>query len=411
MHQLKILTFTSMYPNSLKPDLGIFIHNQVKSLIKQGCEVIVVSPIPWVPGWLRWRKKWTGYRDIPKEGRFDEVTVFHPRYFRTSGGNWVYPWEGFSMYMGCKRLVASIHRKFKFNLIHAHRIIPDGVAAILLGKKFNIPVVCSARGGETYGSPFESRLCYLSFKKVLSTCERIITVSNSLRDIVMENGYKHKVEVIYNGCDVHKFYNINKTVARKELNLPSNGKIFLFVGHIITEKGVLELVKAFHYLKKIESSILLVLIGYGDRIVQIEEEIKRSDLCESVLLPGYIPQGKLPLWINASDIFVLPSYQEGLPNAVLEAMACRKPVIATRVGGIPEIVSDGVTGILVEPRNVHQLREAMQILLQDEDLCLKLGVAAESLIHEHFTWEQSAKRVINVYQNLLENEDYRRVRD
>jgi glycosyltransferase involved in cell wall biosynthesis len=127
-------------------------------------------------------------------------------------------------------------------------------------------------------------------------------------------------------------------------------------------------------------------------------------------LPGYVPHEKLPLWINASDIFVLPSYQEGLPNVVLEAMACRKPVIATRVGGIPEIVSDGVTGILVEPLIVDQLAQAMETLLLNEDLCSKLGLAAEKLIHEHFTWEKSAKNLIKVYENLLENRDEDRSR-
>jgi glycosyltransferase involved in cell wall biosynthesis len=393
-----------MYPNSQKPDLGIFIHNQVKSLIKQGSEVVVVSPIPWVPEWLgSYRSKWNGYRNIPREAYYDDVKIFHPRYFRTPGGKWVYPWEGFSMYMGGKSLADSLHRKLKFDLIHAHRIIPDGYAAVLLGKKLNIPVMCSARGGETYLLPFVNRLCYLSFKKVLNTCDRIITVSEALRDVVANNGFKHTVDVIYNGCNVDTFHYIDKIMARKKLTLPLDRKIFLFVGHIITSKGILELIKAFHHLKKEQSSTFLIMIGYGDAVVKIEKEIKIRNLTESVLLPGYIPQNKLHLWINASDIFVLPSYQEGLPNVVLEAMACRKPVIATRVGGIPEVVFDGVTGILVEPRNLFQLAQAMETRLQNEDLCIKLGVEAERLIHENFTWEKSAKKLIEVYRNLLEN--------
>lgn len=307
------------------------------------------------------------------------------------------------MYIGCKSLVASLHRGFNFDLIHAHRIIPDGYAAVLLGKKLNIPVVCSARGGEAYQVPFESRLCYLLFKKVLSTSDRITTVSSALRDIVVRNGSKHTVDVIYNGCDVDKFHYVDKITAREKLDLPLDRKIFLFVGHIITNKGIFDLIQAFHELKNRGSSALLIMIGFGDDVVKIEEEIKSRNLSESVLLPGYIPQKKLPQWVNASDIFVLPSYQEGLPNVVLEAMACRKPVIATRVGGIPEVVSDGVTGVLVEPRNVYQLTEAMQTLLQDEELCIKMGLEAGRLIHERFTWEASAERLIKVYQNLLEN--------
>lgn len=405
MLQPKLLVFTSMYPNTLKPNMGIFIHNQVKSLIKQGCQVIVVSPIPWVPRWLWWRKKWNDYRNILKEECYDDITVFHPRYFRTPGGKWVYPWEGFSIYMGCKDLAGHLHGKFKFDVIHAHRIIPDGYAAILLGKKFNIPVVCSARGGETYQVPFENPLSYLSFKKVLSTCDRIITVSSFLCDIVTNNGFKHTVNVIYNGCDVDTFHYVDKVATRKKLSLPLDGKIFLFIGNIINTKGVFELVKAFHNLRKSESSPYLIMIGNGHDTSKIQEEITSRNLSESVLLPGYIPQEELPIWINASDIFVFPSYQEGLPNVVLEAMACRKPVIASRVGGIPEIVSDGVTGILVEPRNVHQLAQAMQTLLKNEDLCLKLGGAGEKLVNEHFTWERSAQKLIKVYQDLLENKD------
>ncbi len=402
MRRLKVLVFTSMYPNALKPNLGVFIHNQVKSIIKQGCDAVVVSPIPWVPAWL-WRKRWNGYRGIPKEEHRNDIAVFRPRYFRTPGGKWVYPWEGFSMYIGCKSLVASLHRRFNFDLIHAHRIIPDGYAAILLGKRLNIPVVCSARGGEAYQVPFESRLCYLSFKRVLSASDRITTVSGALRDIVAENGFRQKTEVIYNGCNVDRFHYADKAEARKGLELPLDRKIFLFIGHIITSKGVLELIKAFHELKNRGSSALLIMIGFGDDVVKVEDEIKSRNLSESVILPGYIPHERLPLWINASDIFVLPSYQEGLPNVVLEAMACRKPVIATRVGGIPEVVSDGVTGILVEPRNVFQLTEAMQTLLRDEDLCSRLGVAAEGLINERFTWEASADSLIKIYQDLLEN--------
>ena len=399
----KILIFSSMYPNSLKPDMGVFIHNQVRSLIKQGCDAIVVSPIPWVPGWLWWRRKWNGYRNIEKEERYDRVKVFRPRYFRTPGGQWVYPWEGISMYMGCKSLVASLRRNSEFDIIHAHRIIPDGHAAVLLAKKLNVPVVCSARGGETYKLPFENPLSYLSFKKVLSTCDRIITVSKALRDVVTNNVVKHTVDVIYNGCDVNTFHYIDKVEARKKLNLPMDGKIFLFVGHIITAKGVLDLLKAFHHLKKSESSIFLIMIGYGDEVVNIQRGIKIRNLSGSVLMPGYMPQESLPLWINASDIFVFPSYQEGLPNAVLEAMACRKPVIATRVGGIPEIISDGGTGFLVEPRNIHQLVEAMRTLLENENLCSTLGLAAERFVKQHFTWEKSAESLINVYQNLLLN--------
>jgi hypothetical protein len=410
MHGLKVLVFAFMYPNIVKPNLGIFIHNQVKSLIQQGSEVVVVSPIPWVPGLLCWRKRWDGYRNIPKEEYYFDIPVFHPRYFRTPGGKWVYPWEGFSMYLGCKNLISSLHKKFKFDIIHAHRIIPDGYCATLLGKKLNIPVVCSARGGDTYLAPFQNHLCYLSFKKVISSCSKIITVSNSLRDIVLNNGVKYPVEVVHNGCDVDSFHYIDKAVARKKLNLLLDRKIFLFVGHIISSKGVLELVKAFHQIKKNDPSSFLIMIGFGDCKDKIEAEIKSRNLYDSVLLPGYVPHEKLPLWINASDIFVLPSYQEGLPNVVLEAMACRKPVIATRVGGIPEIVSDGVTGILVEPRIVDQLAQAMETLLLNEDLCSKLGLAAEKLIHEHFTWEKSAKNLIKVYENLLENRDEDRSR-
>ena len=128
----------------------------------------------------------------------------------------------------------------------------------------------------------------------------------------------------------------------------------------------------------------------------------KNGMQDKIHLLGAQPHNKIPDFLSASDILVLPSYNEGLPNVVLEAMACSRPVVATKVGGIPEVVKDGETGFLVNKEDVNSLIKAIDKLLSNEKLCIEMGLSGRKIIEEKFTWEKNAKKHIEIYEKLIQ---------
>ncbi|MEN6426440.1 MAG: glycosyltransferase [Phycisphaerales bacterium] len=148
----------------------------------------------------------------------------------------------------------------------------------------------------------------------------------------------------------------------------------------------------------------LVCVGDGparDRFVGLANRIGRAD---AVVLTGHVPPDEVPLFLHASDFLVLPSYSEGLPQAVLEAMNCGLAVVATRVGGVPEAVLDGRTGLLVEPKTTEQLRDAMERMIVDE--AFRVGAGREGLtrVREVFDSERNARRFAEALKSLAEGQ-------
>ena len=117
---------------------------------------------------------------------------------------------------------------------------------------------------------------------------------------------------------------------------------------------------------------------------------------------GEIPQNEIPYWLSASDIFVFPTYNEGLPNAIMEAMACGLPVVATEVGGIPEVVKDGENGILIDKKDVKSIVHSLEKLIENKSMCKKMGEHGRITIEEKFSWNNSAKKLIEIYNKIID---------
>ncbi|NVM20299.1 MAG: glycosyltransferase family 4 protein [Desulfobacterales bacterium] len=403
MKNVTVLVLSFMYPNFVRKNMGVFIHNQVKALKDSGCNVVVIAPVPWRPRLLRWRKKWQIYKKISQREWVDGIDVFHPRYFRPRGGNWVYCWEGMAMYMGIKRVIKEVSKIYDFDLIHANRIIPDGYAGILLGKKFRVPVVSVARGSDTYEVPFKNRLNYIAARNVLKESDQLAAVSGQLARIMTSIGRpKSQIKVVHNACDTNRFrYMGGRNLIREKVGLSQRRLVILFVGTIHKKKGIYELLDAFNNLRDHNKHIFLVLIGEGKSTSQLKVTIEKRGLQNCVKLTGYIPNDRMQLWYNSADIFVLPTYHEGTPNVVVEAMACELPVVATDVGGIPEILSDGKTGIIVKPRDASGLANALDRLINDAKLRRMLGKNGRRFVEEELTWETNASELIKVYESVM----------
>jgi glycosyltransferase involved in cell wall biosynthesis len=241
-------------------------------------------------------------------------------------------------------------------------------------------------------------------KKVISETDQIVSVSNALKTEA-EKIVKHRnrISVVYNGCDVDTFVysDVDRISIRRKIGISTNDKVIIFVGRILRSKGVYELINAFKALTDSYADLHLILIGNGPESATINAMAFSNGLRNKVHMTGSMPHSEISHWLSAADIFVLPSHNEGLPNVVLEAMACSLPVIATRVGGIPEAIEDGQSGVLIREKDPDSLIQAIHHLLSDEDLARKMGINGRRAVEQKFSWQKNAEEMLRIYREVI----------
>jgi len=300
------------------------------------------------------------------------------------------------MFVGSVGSVRRIRKEFDFDLIDAHFVYPDGLAACLLGRLFCRPVVVSARGSDInlYKEfPVIRRL----LKYTLQKADKVITVSSALKDTVVSLGIaREKVIVIPNGVNADKFVSLPKKEARAELGL-SHQQIVLSVGHLTPVKGFDLLIQAVKMLVQQGryEELLLIIVGEGASRKDLERLASDLGIARHVRLIGEVPHEALASWYSAADLFCLASVREGWPNVILESLSCGTPVLGVRVGGIPEILSSDKVGMVVS-RDPKEIADAMVVAFER-------SWSRESLIaHAHqFTWEHVSESLSSVFKSVL----------
>jgi glycosyltransferase involved in cell wall biosynthesis len=391
---MKILVFTSLYPNTLNPDFGVFVRNRVFALSKKSdVEVKVVAPVPWFPP-INISEKWYRFSQIPLREEIDGIDVFHPRYLVTPKiGMSLY---GYWMFRGVRKLVKQLRESFPFDLIDAHFLYPDGFAACHLGVELSCPVVVSARGSDVTSYLQMPRIKAL-LSRLFAQADRLVTVSSSLRDIICAHGAPpEKTLVIPNGIDPASFSLLDRASARQHLGFLEVEKIVLTVCSLVELKGVHLLIEAIAKLR--ESSpvpVKLMVVGSGPEKERLKSLIDRLALQDCVHLVGQVPNQKLSHWYNAADLFFLGSSREGWPNVVCEALACGTPVVATPVNGIPEILDSDDLGIIVERSPEAFALGIKQAFDRSWD---RERIAAKG---QQRTWEKVAEEVHDLFATVL----------
>jgi glycosyltransferase involved in cell wall biosynthesis len=229
----------------------------------------------------------------------------------------------------------------------------------------------------------------------------VIAVSDALKKAIIDLNVKEKqVTVIPNGVDLRKFFRVPKQETRRRLNLPLNARVVLFVGSLIPIKGVDLLIKGLKILVEEfnERKLYLVIVGGGNLQKPLETLVNSLHLDQYVRMPGIVPHDELPLWYSCADVFCLVSSREGWPCVLLEAMACGVPVVATAVGGIPEVIGSNRLGYLTE-RNERSIAEAIRNALRTDWRAEDLREFAEK-----HTWEATGEAVWQIYETILTEE-------
>jgi len=394
---LGVLVVSRLYPRPTDPVLGIFVEEEARELARH-CRVKVVSPVPWFPP-IKLFPRWYGYSQLRIEETRGGLEIFRPRTIMLPH-NLLFPLLGFSFYFTLRSCVRQIARGFSIDLIHAHTAYPDGFAAVMLGRALDRPTIITLHGGDVtlYFRRYFGRKLGLW---AVSHADAVIAVSSSLRSTVVDDfgAEGANIEIIPNGVDVTRFAPVSRREAEKPLGLQAEVRRILYVGAITQRKGMDYLLRGFAaLLPESQEPVQLILVGEGDYEHQVRLLARELGIAAHVVFVGKRPNDEIPLWMNASDLLVLPSLGEGFGVVLIEAMACGKPVVATACGGPEEIVTPQ-TGILVPPADERALAQALLDVLRDADR-FRPPVIRQSAL-DNYAYDRIAQRILNLYGRAL----------
>ena len=313
-----------------------------------------------------------------------------------------YPIISFKAYKTFTQLIK------KCDLVHAHgHVYMSSYMAGMVAKKYKKPFIVTQHNTfidyQSFLNIIEQLNDFIIGKSVLKHANKVITVSKETMKYVLKLGAdKTKTSVIYNGVDIDYFRPVNKGKSREKLGLPKNRKIILSVRRLVYKNGLDTLIESVPLVAQNHPDVLFVVAGKGPSRKLIEDRIKELGIDNNVKLTGFVPDNLLPVYYDAADYFVIPSASgEGLPLVLLEAMACGLPVIATTVGGTPEIIKHMKNGVLVPPRNPEAMAETMSKILSEERLGPTIGEEARRIVENRFTWEENLRQLQEIYNEFL----------
>ncbi|MBT5868444.1 MAG: glycosyltransferase [Nitrospinaceae bacterium] len=248
-------------------------------------------------------------------------------------------------------------------------------------------------------------ILWYCLSKAFNRADAIICESQDFADQLIAKGLtRQRITVLPNGLDLQQFKPMDQISQRKQLGLPTDRPLLLSVGNLSERKGHKYLLQALSKILQSYGPVLVVIVGEGEFRSSIEATIADLKLENSVHLAGFQKGETIANWLNAADIFILPSLLEGTPNILLEAMACQLAVVSTRVGGVGHVIEDGTNGCLVQPKSEIEIADTVVSLLQDPDLCQQLGKNARETIYSKYgSWKEQSLKLKNLYAKILVN--------
>lgn len=308
-----------------------------------------------------------------------------------------------------------LRHRSDWDLIHVTYIYLDAFSAILTRRWHRLPVVVRPACAGYYGDlarlerfrvwPLFPSLDRMSIRKLVRTvaqADAFVANSRELRgELIAAGSPPERITRIPNGVDVNRFFpdaDARSTEGRRRLGLPE-GPLLVFAGRLDPQKGLLSLIDAMRSLSLEASNVNLLILGDGPQRAELEKAVRDGNLSDRVLLRGLVQD--VATYLRAGDIFVFPSVGEGMPNALLEAMATGLPCVASAIGGCADLIVDRETGLLVPPGDVSAFREAIAMLIRSSEARERLGVAARQDAVSRFGLERMVDRYEAFYRAVV----------
>ena len=402
MKKLRILAISHMFPSVRSRRHGVFICREAEVLRSFGIECSFLVGRPWAPWPLHHVPRWRDYGPTNPLAPPAGLQARKATYLRPPGFGFR-RFEGMSMARGLLPAARSWHEEAPFDCVLGVSMLPDAEAAVVVGDALGLPVAALAVGSDVMVYPDCIPALQRRLSEILSRIDLPVGVSQCICCKLAETG-RCKVEplCVYLGRDTKQFAPAeNRHPVRRELGWPAEQIVAIYVGGLRETKGMRELAVAAKPLLREHRNFQLVCVGDGPARGPLHDLRDSLDRENAVLLPGRVAPEEVAQFLQASDFFVLPSYTEGMPQAVLEAMNCGLAVVATRVGGVPEAVIDGETGLLIDPKNVEQLRRAMKRMIVDEAFRLTAGRNGLARVRTVFDSEHNAEKLADALKALV----------
>jgi glycosyltransferase involved in cell wall biosynthesis len=376
--KLKVLFVSNLFPDGGNPNRGSD-NTVILRMLAQWCDIRVISSRPTLPI----------FGNRPNAVACLDDKVFAPQYPQVAyipkiGG----PVNHVLMASGLRDTITRTRQQFPFDIVLCSWIYPDCCAVAKLAGEQNFKFVAIAQGSDVHQylrMPTRRGI----IQKYLPRAKAIITRSGQLATMLQEAGFdKQKVHVIYNGIDFRIFHPSNKTDARRALNLSESATILLFVGNFLPIKNPNLLIAAHAELCRTHprKTYQLVMLGSGPLQPDMRKQADALGFGSQVLMPGRKSPAEVARYMQAADLLCLSSHNEGLPNVVLESLACGLRVVSTNVGGIKEAINDPAFGKLVDDQKPTTFAKSIADVLStaaEEDRILSQA--------SHFSWDKAAQ--------------------
>ncbi len=385
---LRVLVITRIFPNAVEPLSSPFNRQQFAALGRL-CDVEVMATIPWFPAASllgRWTKS-GALRAVPSRDVIDGLPVTHPRvlYVPKYGAGLSGALEAASL------LRAVVARKERVDVVLGSWAYPDGAAAVALARMIGVPAVIKAHGSDL-NVLSSMRGVRANLALALPRASRVVVVSEALGEQAVALGVdRRRIAVVSNGIDRALFTVRDQRAARDAVGWRRDGRMVLYCGRMVREKGIFELLEAFARIAEAEPDLSLAMLGDGP--ARAEAEAIARPLGERVTFLGARPLPEVPVWMSASSIVTLPSHNEGSPNVVREALACGRPVVATAIGGIPELLTSPMLGEMVPVRDPEALARALASVAARPFDATRIAASCGG------SWEDSAASLLAVLED------------
>jgi glycosyltransferase involved in cell wall biosynthesis len=395
---LKICMPTTSFPLTQGDPSGSFIFEQARHLVNLGIEVDILAPHNF---------------GVLKKEDMDGVSIHRFRYVLPEGlqtlcyrsgipenmkGN---TWAKLQLpFLTSSFILQTIIHGMSCQVIHAHWTIA-GLAGLIAGRLLHKPVVMTLHHGTTKPIGKIERF-------VIEQVDYIVFNSTFTLSTTLKTAKPRAYKIIPPGTDVDRFKPRPKGQNRADLipAIPPDRPIIFSMGRLIELKGHKYLIEALTLLNE-EPKPYLLIGGDGYLRDELKEYARARGVAERVIFLGSIPHELTPNWYSAVDVYVQPSIidkegnTEGLGMTPMEALSCEIPCVCSKVGGIPDLIVDGVNGYLVEPANAQALADKISILLKDKVLRMEMGKKGRSFIVDNFSWEAKAKELVEVYRSVI----------
>jgi len=388
---LRLLVFSTLFPNAQQPNHGIFVENRLRHLVATGeVAAVVLAPVPYFPFSSPRFGDLARYASVARLEQRHGLAIHHPRYP-------VIPRVGMSLapnllywasLRAARKLIAAGE---KFDLIDAHYMYPDGVAAVRLGAALGLPVVLTARGSDVTQLP-DYAIPRRLIRNAIGRAAGLIGVSSALRDRLIALGAPpERTLVLRNGIDTAMFHPPpDRAAARAALGLTRT--TLISVGGLIARKRHHLTIAAMRLLPDVD----LLLVGEGPERAALQAQIDAAGLSGRVRLVGPVPHARLPAYYGAADASVLASSREGWANVLLESMACGTPAIASDIAGNPEVVQAPEAGLILRANTAEGIAAAVRALFAAPP-----DRTATRRYAERFGWDETSQGQLALFRRVL----------